>query len=347
MCVSTNNRKLVLALHKNVKYRALTRPLSLQHTFPLNKIPTQTDLFYPGTKSDITPHGADISHAATTTGIASFTSLGISAPFDAIKVLFDRLAADSHLASRINATYPKRGVYKTAGLHKSDVDQKVTVDLSAIRLERLNRLSPELVHELGAELKEAVGFFKQVEKELVPRIMQATSTAAGFDMAALHTQRNNNYRMIDYFAKSTAIGAPRCGVHRDYGTFSIILYAFAPNHTALSLTLSLHRQNGASSGLEYLQPGSTQWTSIPKSDGAIVWGWSSAILSGDRIRAAQHRVQATQPGSRRQTAVLFVAPDLDAVLTPRSGSVTGFGDALANGQVGLFCVYKARAHGHI
>jgi isopenicillin N synthase-like dioxygenase len=300
-----------------------------------SEIPTQADIIYPGTKSNIAPHEADISHAATTTGIASFTSLGISAPFNAIKVLFNRLAAEPHLAARINGTYPKCGVYKAAGLHKPDVDQKITVDLSAIRLERLNRLSPELAHELGAELKEAVGFFKRIEEELVPRIMRATSAAAGFNMAALHTQRNDNHRMIDYFAKSTAIGAPRCGVHRDYGTFSINLHGFHSRTPAPSLTLFLHSQNGASGGLEYLQPGSTQWTSIPKSDGAIVWGWSSAILSGDRIQAAQHRVQATQPDSRRQTAVLFVAPDLDTVLTPRSGSATGFSDAMANGQVAL------------
>ena len=306
-----------------------------------DKSPTQTDVIYPVTKSDI-PHDADISHAATTTGIVSFTSLGISAPFNSIKALFDRLAAEPHLAARINETYPKRGVYKAAGLHKPDVDQKITVNLSAIRLERLNRLSPELAHELGAELKEAVDFFKRVEGELVPRIMQATSAAAGFNMAALHTQRNNNYRMVDYFAKSTAVSAPRCGVHRDYGTFSIILYAFSPKCLSPSLTFLLLSQNGASGGLEYIQPGSTQWTSIPKSDGAIVWGWSSAILTGDRIHAAQHRVQATEPDSRRQTAVLFVAPDLDTVLTPRSGSMTGFSDALANGKVDVFCALNLK-----
>jgi len=97
------------------------------------EIPTQTDFIYPGTKSDIVHHDADISHAATTTGIASFTYLGISAPFDAIKLLFDRFAVAPHLAARINATYP---MYKTAGLHKPEVDQKITVDLSAmIRLE--------------------------------------------------------------------------------------------------------------------------------------------------------------------------------------------------------------------
>jgi hypothetical protein len=57
-------------------------------------------------KWDISPHNADIAHAATTTGVASFTSLGISAPFDAIKLLFDRLASEPHLAARMNATYP-------------------------------------------------------------------------------------------------------------------------------------------------------------------------------------------------------------------------------------------------
>jgi hypothetical protein len=79
------------------------------------------------------------------------------------------------------------------------------------------------VREFGAELKEALDFFKQVEAKLVPQIMQATRAVSGFDMASLHTQMNNNYRMIDYFARPTAISAPRCGVHRDYGTFSILL----------------------------------------------------------------------------------------------------------------------------
>jgi len=55
-------------------------------------------------------------------------------------------------------------VYKTAGLHKHDVDQKITVDLSAIRLERL---APELVHELGPELKEGVDFFKRVRESFL------------------------------------------------------------------------------------------------------------------------------------------------------------------------------------
>lgn len=173
--------------------------------------------------SDLNAHQADISHAAVTTGIASFASLGISAPFDAIQALFDRLAAEPHLASRLNATYPKRGVYKTAGIDKPDVDQKLTVDLSAARLERLNRTAPQLAHELGAELKEAINLFQRVEGHLVPQVMEATSAAAGFDMASLHSKGNNNYRMVDYFAKPTTTNAPRCGVHRDYGTFSIIL----------------------------------------------------------------------------------------------------------------------------
>jgi hypothetical protein len=229
MSVFTISQHHVLPLLKSNKFRALNsaRSLSLRYThsvpglldFP-HEIPTQTGVIYPGTRSDISPHITDIAHTVTTTGITLFTSLGISAPFDVIKVLFN------HLAARMNATYPKHGVYKAAGLHKPDVDQKITVDLSAVRLEHLNRLSPELMHELGAELKEAIGLFKCVKRELIPRIMQATSNTAGFDMDALHMQRNNNYRMIDYFAKSTAVAAPRCGIHRDYGMFSIILYTF-------------------------------------------------------------------------------------------------------------------------
>jgi hypothetical protein len=47
----------------------------------------------------------------------------------------------------------------------------------------------------------------------------------GVDMAALHRERNQSYRLVDYFMKQNnqVEEAARCGVHKDHGTFSIIV----------------------------------------------------------------------------------------------------------------------------
>jgi len=112
-----------------------------------------------------------------------------------------------------------------AGLTNALADQNTTIDLSAARLERLSTLAPEPIGQLGTEFTDVLDFFNAVERELVPTVMKATSDAAGIDMAALHRERNHNYRLVDYFTKQSNEGeeAARCGAHKDYGTFSIIL----------------------------------------------------------------------------------------------------------------------------
>ncbi|KAG8940166.1 hypothetical protein FRC04_005610 [Tulasnella sp. 424] len=281
-------------------------------------VPNKT--VFPPTTSLPTSHlETDLAHAAATTGIAHFTSInGHEAPFGSISKLFDRLYADPHLATRLNSTYMKRGVFKTAGLHKPQADQKTTIDLSAKRLENIQRLAPDLVHDLGADFKEVLEFFNKLERQLVPNVMRASSAVAGVDLEGLHAGRNNNFRLVDYFVKGKQASeeAARCGAHRDYGTFSIIL------------------QNGASSGLEYASSTAPSgWKSVPSTDVAVVWGWCASILSNDRIQAAHHRVQSTAADTRRQSAVLFVAPDLDVVLKPLVGTGSRFSQAIRNGEV--------------
>lgn len=168
----------------------------------------------------------DLAHAATTTGLAHIPSIeGRKAPFNAISKLFDRLYAEPHLATRLNSTYAKRGVFKTAGLNNPQADQKTTIDLSAKRLENIQRLAPELVQELGQDFKEILEFFYALEGRFIPSVMRASNAAAGVNLEALHAGRNNNFRLVDYFAnQSSEVDiAPRCGSHRDYGTFSVIL----------------------------------------------------------------------------------------------------------------------------
>jgi hypothetical protein len=88
-------------------------------------------------------------------------------------------------------------------------DQKTTIDFSAARLERLSALAPELIGQLGTKFTDVLDFFNAAERELVPTVMKATSDAAGIDMAALHRERNHNYRLVDYFTKQNNQGEVR------------------------------------------------------------------------------------------------------------------------------------------
>ena len=241
-----------------------------------------------------------LAKAAGTTGVAFINSLPIRPPIAAIQRLFVRLYADPSLASRLNATYPKRGVFKASCLNPASspkIDQKTTIDLSAKRLQELRKLDPDLVEALGQDFTNVLEFYTAIETDVLPILTQATSRISGANLEPLHNEMNNNLRLIDYFPCADASG-PRCGEHRDYGTYTIVF------------------QDGAVGGLEFEIGG--KWIKVPASAEAVVsWGWCGAILSNDTIKAAKHRVMKTLPLlQRRTTAVVFVAPNMDVPLMP-------------------------------
>ncbi|KAF7964723.1 hypothetical protein HWV62_3665 [Athelia sp. TMB] len=247
-----------------------------------------------------------LSLAASTTGVGLLTNLVAKPPIRAIQRLFATLYSRPDLASRLNATYPLRGVFKNAALDPSSpqsIDQKTTIDLSVARLQKLRELDAALVEDLGPDFTTVLEFYAVVENNVLPLLMKATSSFAGADLTPLHKARNNNLRLIDYFP--TAAAGPRCGEHRDYGTFTIVF------------------QDGAVGGLEFEVNG--RWEAVPAQVDAVVsWGWCGAILSNDGVLAAKHRVMRTVPAlQRRTTAVIFVAPDLDTALKPVDGSSVG------------------------
>lgn len=246
-----------------------------------------------------------LSNAASTTGAALITNLSINPPIASIQRLFSILYTNPTLASRLNATYPTRGVFKSACLNPSsspNIDQKTTIDLSVARLQKLRELDPALVDDLGQDFDDVLRFYTVVETDIMPLLMQATSRIAASDLAPMHENGNNNLRLIDYFPSAEPTG-PRCGEHRDYGTYTVMF------------------QDGSVGGLEFDVDG--KWIQVPANVDAVVsWGWCGAILSNDRVKAAKHRVLRTQPvQKRRTTAVVFVAPDLDATLKPVEGSM--------------------------
>lgn len=241
-----------------------------------------------------------LSQAATTTGVALISGLPVRTPIAAIRNLFARLYANRALASRLNATYPKRGVFKDACLAPNaspQIDQKTTIDLSIGRLQSIRETDPDLVEALGNEFEDIVSFYTYIETDVLPIITRATSTIVGSNLEDMHHGTNNNLRLIDYFPCPEPSG-PRCGEHRDYNTYTVVF------------------QDGDVGGLEFEHEGA--WNPVPaNADAVISWGWCAAVLSNNVVKAAKHRVLKTWPrADRRTTAVIFVAPDLDTVLRP-------------------------------
>lgn len=310
LCVHLSSSSSVFHNLANMSAVAVERavnPEPTSHTLASNvTIPNDAAKFFDVINlASVSPEHAyrALAKAAGTTGIALINNLPVRPPIAAIQKLFARLYADPSLASRLNATYPTRGVFKVSCLDPASspkIDQKTTIDLSVKRLQELRRLDPDLVEALGQDFADVLDFYTVIETNVLPILTQATSRISGANLEPLHNEKNNNLRLIDYFPCADPSG-PRCGEHRDYGTYTIVF------------------QDGAVGGLEFEVEG--KWIKVPASVEAVVsWGWCGAILSNDTVKAAKHRVMKTWPlVQRRTTAVVFVAPDMDAPLKPVGG----------------------------
>ncbi|KAJ5139039.1 uncharacterized protein N7515_003887 [Penicillium bovifimosum] len=154
-----------------------------------------TNILKPQTQAiPITPP-PEVSAEAPTVSFLSSTSttasvdLDAKAPFHAIQSLFDHLNAHPEDISKLNATYPRRGVIKTAALHKTESDHRPLTNPT----------------------------------QYVPTILSSVSILAGVDLSTAHSSYNMNYRLCDYNPYTAAPESSNgCGEHTDYGTFSII-----------------------------------------------------------------------------------------------------------------------------
>ncbi|KAI1489809.1 oxidoreductase [Biscogniauxia mediterranea] len=226
----------------------------------------------------------------------AFLKSDLHAPFESIGRLFDHLRANPAHADALNATYPTRGVFKTAAVNNGSSDQKLTIDLSP---KRLSCIPSDLKLSLAPYgLGQVLQFFDELTTKHLDQVLTSLGAAVGVDLFPIHKTRNINFRLCDYTPDTAAPESRNgCGAHRDYGTFSIIF------------------QDGTA-GLEIesaTQPG--LWVPVPATQVVVLCGWSAFIVSGGQLRAVRHRVQR-QPGVRRLSAVLFVAPDLDVALKP-------------------------------
>ncbi|KAJ5977288.1 hypothetical protein N7501_000630 [Penicillium viridicatum] len=256
-----------------------------------------------------TPAVSFLSSSSTTASV----NLEAKAPFPAIQALFDHLHTHPEDVAKLNATYPHRGVIKTAALHKTESDQKFTIDLSPMQNSRISESLRESLDPHG--LGEILNFFNSISAQYVPTILSSLSILAGTDLSVAHTSYNMNYRLCDYNPNTAAPESLNgCGAHTDYGTFSIIFQDGTP-------------------GLELEETPGT-WIPVPGDATVVLTGWCAVILSGGRVSAARHRVRRA-PGVRRLSAVLFVAPDLDVKLKPLGDSqpIRSFSDTIMRGHM--------------
>lgn len=174
------------------------------------------------------------------------------------------------------------------------MDQKFTIDLSP----SCNTQIPDsLQQSLSAYgFDEAQRFFDTLSTVYVLSVLLLLSAMAGVDLAATHQSRTMNFRLCDYHPDTAGPESSNgCGAHTDYGTFSITF-------------------RDSTSGLE-LEDADGHWTAAPGDATVILTGWCALVLSGGRIQPARHQVRRV-PGVRRLSAVLFVAPDVEAKLQP-------------------------------
>ncbi|KAL6399342.1 uncharacterized protein AUP68_17888 [Ilyonectria robusta] len=286
---------------------------------------TAASLNVPSIPSSNPPQGIPDTHPLLDSSVCPLSSSStivsfepdVKAPFDAIRSLFDYLRANPENASSLNATYPQRGIFKTAATHNAASDQKFTIDLSPARN---GRIPEDLRNALAAAgFNDVLDFFDAVNDTYVMPIVSALSEIAGADLHKVHKRGNINYRLCDYNPDTADPKSDNgCGAHTDYGTCSIIFQDGTPG---------LEMEDSERPGV---------WVPVPADATVVLAGWCAVILSGGCIKATRHRVRRI-PGVRRLSAVLFVAPDLDVNLQPLEGVkvVRPFSEKVMTGEVNV------------
>lgn len=240
------------------------------------------------------------------------------APFSSIRGLLHHSAKH---AVRLNKAYPKNLVYKdsfASGNGGPTVDRKRVLDLSPERLAVIEQVEPLLVcRDNDGSLKESLDFWESLQDVSTQKVLPALAKAIGSDDVLKDAAFN--YRMVDYYQHDDdSIAAPRCGEHRDFGSFTLIL----STHPGLQVQIN-----------------KDEWQdvpSIPEGCAIVLFGWCTQIRSNNRIPALLHKVDDDMHAQARTSAVLFCAPKkVETPLEPvvRPGEVQEYIGGIKVGQL--------------
>ena len=230
-------------------------------------------------------------------GVLLMTDLP-KAPIPDIQATFDGLAKRPDLCARLNNAYPKNLVHKDSfavGKGGPKVDMKRVLDLSPERLESILASDPDLAFLLqDGSFAKCLEYWENLSSTIAPKIVRAVADAVGSEDIARDAAFN--YRMVDYYARNQddmdSIVAPRCGEHRDFGSFTLVF--------------------PSDEGFQVNADG--EWLDLPpieEGTAILLFGWCTQIRSNGRIPASLHRVADVDESTRRTSAVLFCAPKQD------------------------------------
>ncbi|CAK0786079.1 hypothetical protein CVIRNUC_009292 [Coccomyxa viridis] len=266
--------------------------------------------------------------AAVSCDAVLLEDLDFQAPWADIKRLHGLLSSRPDLRERLNSAQPKeKPNYKTAAVDSAAnknpgalIDQKVSLDLSAKRMADLAESGVDILELLGQSFRSIIDFYRSIEGGLVPRTMMALSGLVDDGLDAIHKDSAFTLRLSSYFSRSACGSpAPRCGEHKDFGTFTVLF------------------QDPEQPGLELFTNGA--WRAVPAGCCLVTLGWCAQIRSNDRVKAVLHRVRDGAAGAggivpRRDAAIFFVAPDVSAPLETivREGEVPRYAGLLTHGE---------------
>jgi isopenicillin N synthase-like dioxygenase len=101
---------------------------------------------------------------------------------------------------------------------------KCVLDLSPERLGKISRNDPDLDLLKVGSFKDSLDYSDHLTEKVAPKIGLAIAEAIGNNEVV--KDASYNYRMVDYYPRETnyieGIVAPRCGEHRDFGSWTLV-----------------------------------------------------------------------------------------------------------------------------
>ena len=201
----------------------------------------------------------DIARAieAASEGVLWVTGALPELPSTQVESILSFLATDrgQDLGKRLNNAYTKNLVFKDSyadGQGGVAVDRKRVLDLSPERLEAIAHADPSLIAELkvSTDLQDVLEFWKQNARAslvILQALAQAIGSGGSDESAAAKDVLADfafNYRRVDYYRFSPATDAvpdaPRCGEHRDFGSFTLIHGCHQPGLQVRACSAACH-----------------------------------------------------------------------------------------------------------
>ena len=245
-----------------------------------------------------------ITNAALTTGFAYLRNLPMHIDFAGAQRIFNEAYSSPAFASRfqwpgnVPSAFTRYG--KWAGDENEDDKARINFPSHSFRG---GPWAQTTINKFGPDFPGIAAFYMDVEDQLVPLVIQATSDAIAYrtgvedvDIWSVRKEGNLYFTLIDYHRSSAVRRLQGMGEHRDETIATIIF------------------QDGIG-GLEIQDQRTGQWFAVPGNEVIVMWGRAGEAFSGGIVKAVNHRVN-TIATTRRTSAIAFISADASAKWEP-------------------------------